>query len=87
MYAKPEDPTDLGQLRDLFSRAVGALHARSASDPTFKGNTTVRGSWTTSKISGGRRDEPAKKIMRAAIVHVSESLRSAAQPIQDGQGR
>ena len=87
MYAKPEDPTDLGQLRDLFSRAVGALHARSASDPTSKGNTTVP--WLLDHIqdSGGRRDEPAKKIMRAAIVHVSESLRSAAQPIQDGQGR
>ena len=87
MYAKPEDPMDLGQLRDLFSRAVGALHARSASDPTFKGNTTVP--WLLDHIqdSGGRRDEPAKKIIRAAIVHVSESLRSAAQPIKDGQGR
>ena len=87
LYAKPEDPMDLVQLRGIFSRAVGALHARSASDPTFKANTTVP--WLLNHIQdpGGRRDEAAKKITRAAIVHVSESLRSAAQPIKDGQGR
>jgi hypothetical protein len=87
LYAKPEDPMDRIQLRDIFSRAVGALHARGASDPTFKANTTVP--WLLNHIQdpGGRRDEAAKKVTRAAIVHVSESLRSTAQPIKDGQGR
>ena len=86
-YAKQGDPADRAQLRGIFSRAVGTLRARVASNPEFTANTTVRWLLSHIQVSGERNDEAAKKIARAAIVHVKESLQSAKTAIVTDKGR
>ena len=86
-YAKQGDPADRAQLRGIFPRAVGALRARVASNPEFNANTTVRWLLSHIQVSGERNDEAAKKIARAAIVHVKELLQSATTAIDTDKGR